>query len=59
MFLIAISSLKGVGDLQALSVAPSYLDFAPGLTKAFLYPHAGFVPKVPSSTPRLVVLQAF
>ncbi len=59
VFLLAISSLKRVGDLQALSVAPSYLDFAPGLAKAFLYPHAGYVPKVPSSTPQPVVLQAF
>ncbi len=59
MFLIAISSLKGVADLQALSVAPSYLDFAPGLAKASLYPRVGYVPKVPSSTPRPVVLQAF
>ncbi|KAI2647353.1 ORF V: Enzymatic polyprotein [Labeo rohita] len=48
-----------VGDLQALSVAPSFLDFAPGLSKAFLYPKTGYVPKVPSSTPRPVVLQAF
>ncbi len=38
VFLLAISSLKRVGDLQALSVAPSYLDFAPGLAKAFPYP---------------------
>ncbi|MCJ8749920.1 hypothetical protein PDJAM_G00193080 [Pangasius djambal] len=58
-FLLAISSLRRVGDLQALSVAPSYLDFAPGLAKAFLYPRAGYVPKVPSSAPRPVVLQAF
>ncbi len=35
VFLLAISSLKRVGDLQALSVAPSYLDFAPGLAKVF------------------------
>ncbi|KAI2668277.1 Transposon Ty3-G Gag-Pol polyprotein [Labeo rohita] len=48
-----------VGDLQALSVAPSFLDFAPGLSKAFLYPRSGYLPKVPSSTPRPVVLQAF
>ncbi len=59
VFLLAISSLKRVGDLQALSVAPSYLDFAPGLAKVFLYPRAGYVPKVPSSTPRPVALQAF
>ncbi len=54
-----MSSLRRVGDLQALSVAPSYLNFDPGLAKAFLYPHAGYAPKVPSSTPRPVVLQAF
>ncbi|KAL0181298.1 hypothetical protein M9458_023704, partial [Cirrhinus mrigala] len=39
--LLALTSLKRVGDLQALSVAPSYLEFAPGMTKAFLYPKAG------------------
>ncbi len=38
VFLLAISSLKRVGDLQALSVAPTHLDFAPGMAKAFLYP---------------------
>ncbi len=37
-FLLAISFLKRVGDLQVLSVAPTYLDFAPGMAKAFLYP---------------------
>ncbi len=58
-FLLAITSLKRVGDLQALSVAPSYLDFAPGLAKAFLYPRAGYTPKVPTTAPRPVVLQAF
>ncbi len=35
VFLLAISSLKRVGDLQALSVAPTHLDFAPGMAKAF------------------------
>ncbi|KAI2643104.1 hypothetical protein H4Q32_027660 [Labeo rohita] len=58
-FLLALSSLKRVGDLQALSVAPSFLDFAPGLSKAFLHTRTGYVPKVPSSAPRPVVLQAF
>ncbi|KAL0170946.1 hypothetical protein M9458_035542, partial [Cirrhinus mrigala] len=57
--LLALTSLKRVGDLQALSVAPSYLEFAPGMTKAFLYPKAGYVPKVPTTTPQPVVLQAF
>ncbi|KAI2647883.1 DNA-directed RNA polymerase subunit B' [Labeo rohita] len=48
-----------VGDLQALSVAPSFLDFAAGLAKAFLHLRPGYIPKVPSSAPRPVVLQAF
>ncbi|KAL0149156.1 hypothetical protein M9458_055588, partial [Cirrhinus mrigala] len=39
--LLALTFLKWVGDLQALSVAPSHLEFAPGMTKAFLYPRAG------------------
>ncbi len=43
-FLLAITSLKRVGDLQALSVAPSYLDFAPGLAKAFSVPSSGLHP---------------
>ncbi len=59
VFLLAVSSLKRVGDLQALSVAPTHLDFAPGMAKAFLYPRAGYIPKVPSVTPQPVVLQAF
>ncbi|KAI2661423.1 Transposon Ty3-G Gag-Pol polyprotein [Labeo rohita] len=58
-FLLALSSLKRVGDLQALSVAHSFLAFAPGLSKAFLHPRTGYVPKVPSFAPRPVVLQAF
>ncbi len=58
-FLLAITSLKRVGDLQALSVAPSYLDFAPGTGESILYPRAGYTPKVPITAPRPVVLQAF
>ncbi|KAL0167471.1 hypothetical protein M9458_035693, partial [Cirrhinus mrigala] len=57
--LLALTSLKRVGDLQALSVAPSRLEFAPGMAKAFLYPRPGYVPKVPSAAPWPVVLQAF
>lgn len=37
-FLLAIMFLKRVGDLQALSVAPSSLEFAPGRVKAILHP---------------------
>ncbi|KAI2668460.1 ORF V: Enzymatic polyprotein [Labeo rohita] len=52
VLLLALTSLKRVKDLQALSVAPSHLEFAPGMAKAFLYPRPGYVPKVPSSAPR-------
>ncbi len=58
-FLLAISSLNRVGDLQALFVAPAFLDFAPGMAKAFLHPRVGYVPKVPLVTPQPIVLQAF
>ncbi len=44
-FLLAISSLKRVSDLQALSVAPSCLEFAPGM---------GI-----HGIPRPIILQAF
>ncbi|XDV19881.1 hypothetical protein PO909_025279 [Leuciscus waleckii] len=50
LFFLAISSLKRIGDLQALSVAPSCLEFAPGMVKAFLHPRPGYRP---------IVLQAF
>ncbi len=59
VFLLAISSLKRVGDLEALSVAPSCLAFVPRMVRAFLYPWPGYVPKVPSVIPRPVVLQEF
>ncbi len=59
VFLLAISFLKRVGDLQALSVAPSCLEFVPGMCRVFLYPRPGYVPKVPSVVPRPVILQAF
>ncbi len=36
VFLLVISSLKRVGDLQALSVAPTHLDFAPGMANLFI-----------------------
>ncbi len=59
VFLTAITSLKRIGDLQALSVSPSCLDFAPGLVKAILHPHPSYLPKVPFSTINPVVLEAF
>ncbi len=57
-FLLEISSLNRVGDLQFLSVAPTHLDFAPSMAKAFLFLRTGYVPKVPSSAPQPIVLQA-
>ncbi len=59
--LLALASLKRVGDLQALSVSKSCTEFAPGLVKAFLRPRPGYVPKVLSTSFRsqVVVLQAF
>ncbi len=59
LFLLAISSLKRIGDLQALSVAPMYLEFAPSMVKAFIHPRPGYIPKVPANVVRLIMLQAF
>ncbi len=59
VFLLAISILKRVSDLQVLSVAPTHFDLTPSMIKAFLYPRAGYAPKVPSSAPQPIVLQAF
>ncbi len=59
LFLLAISSLKRIGDLQALSVSPSCLEFAPGMVKAFLHARPGYVPKVPPNVTRSIMLQAF
>ncbi|XP_051759480.1 uncharacterized protein LOC127517619 isoform X1 [Ctenopharyngodon idella] len=58
-FLMAITSLKRIGDLQALSVVPSCLDFAPGMVKAILHPHPDYLPKVPFSTLHPVIFEAF
>ncbi len=59
LFLLAISSLKRIGNLQAMSVTPSCLEFAPGMVKAFLHPRPGYVPKVPTNVARYMMLQAF
>ena len=58
-FLLAITSLKRVGDLQALSVAPSCLEFSPGRVRAILHPRPGYVPKVPTNVARSIILPAF
>ncbi len=59
VFLLAITSLKRVGDLQALAISPTCLEFAPGGVKAILHPKPGYVPKVPFNVAWPVVLQAF
>lgn len=61
VLLIALSTLKRVGDLQALSISPSCMDFAPGFVKVLLRPRPDCVPKVTSNHFRFqqVVLEAF
>ncbi|KAK2823508.1 hypothetical protein Q7C36_020108 [Tachysurus vachellii] len=50
--LLALVTAKRVSDLHALSVSPSCLQFAPGLTKVSFRPNPAFVPKVLESTYR-------
>ncbi len=44
--LLALASVKRVGDLQALSVSPACLEFGPNDSKVVLRPRHGYVPKV-------------
>ncbi len=48
--LLALPSVKRMGDLQALSVSPSCLEFGPNDSKIILKPRHGYIPKV-FSTP--------
>ncbi len=48
--LLTLTSLKRVGDLQALSVGKMCMDFVPGLVKVTLRPRPGYVPKVLSAS---------
>ncbi len=59
--LLALTSLKRVGDLQALSVSKMCMDFVPGLVKVTLRPRPGYVPKVLSTSFRsqVVTLHSF
>ncbi|KAK3517038.1 hypothetical protein QTP70_033132 [Hemibagrus guttatus] len=59
--LLALASLRWVGYLQTLLVAPACLEFVPGMSmsKAILHPKAGYVPKVPRMAGSPVILQAF
>ncbi|XDV29401.1 hypothetical protein PO909_032535 [Leuciscus waleckii] len=58
-FLMAITSPKRIGDMQALSISPSCLDFAPVMVKVILHPHPDYLPKVPFSAVHPVTLEAF
>ncbi len=59
--LLALTSLKRVGDLQALSVSEICMDFAPGLVKVTLRPRPGYIPKVLSTSfhSQVVTLHSF
>ncbi len=59
--LLALTSLKRVGDLQALSVSEICIDFAPGLVKVTLRPRPGYIPKVLSTSfhSQVVTLHSF
>ncbi len=50
VLLLALTSLKRVGDLQAFSVSETCMDFAPGLVKVILRPRPGYIPKVLSTS---------
>ncbi len=60
VLLIALASVKRVGDLQAFSVDDSCLEFRPGDSHVVLRPQPGYVPKVPTTPFRdqVVNLQA-
>ena len=52
VLLLALTTAKRVSDLQAWSVQPTCLQFAPGLSKVCLRPNPAFVPKVVESAYR-------
>ncbi|KAL0187587.1 hypothetical protein M9458_014686, partial [Cirrhinus mrigala] len=58
--LTALTSVKRVGDLQALSVDSLCLEFGPASSHVVLRPRPGYVPKVPTTPFRdqVVTLQA-
>ncbi len=59
--LLALTSLKRVGNLQALSVSEMCMDFAPVLVKMTLRPRPGYAPKVLSASfhSQVVTLHSF
>ncbi len=58
--LLALASVKRVGDLQALSVNLAHLEFGPNDPKVVLKPRLGYLPKVLSTLfrARVIVLSA-
>ncbi len=59
--LLALASFKRVGDLQALSIEDSCIEFGPGDCRLTLKPRKGYMPKV-LSTPfkaQVITLSAF
>ncbi|KAL0149970.1 hypothetical protein M9458_054629, partial [Cirrhinus mrigala] len=55
--LTALTSVKRVGDLQALSVNSSCLEFGPGDSHVVLRPWPGYVPKTRSLPCKLSLLR--
>ncbi len=49
LLLVALASIKMVGDLQEFSVDESCLEFGPGDGHVLLSPRPGYVPKVPTT----------
>ncbi len=60
LLLLALASIKRVGDLHAFSVNDSCLQFGPADSQIILRPRPGYVPKVPTTPFRdqVVSLQA-
>ncbi len=54
--LLALASVKRMGDLQALSVSPSCVEFGPNDSKIILKPRHGYIPKVLSTPFRAQVI---
>ncbi len=56
--LLALVSVKRIGDLQALSISPACLEFGPNDSKVILKPRHVYVPKVLSTPfrPQVITL---
>lgn len=54
--LLALASVKRVGDLHAFSIDPSCLEFGPNDSKVILRPRAGYIPKVLTTPFRVQVV---